>query len=509
VKAALNCTSYSDFPACDINETLFCEQENYVTKCYPNNTFNNTPHMLENQVPECGFTVCDIPEIVMAYAEDPVLSNYQYNIPIKFIWFDHIDEFGTCNGCESICYNSGNSPYVCPKSLFVDSTDGYYKYMNESYLITALNTTNSFFTSVGLDFKFSLAAKEALVFPWFPDVNGQYIPNYSPYYFCDGDILGLPTDAFNLFNSSIIDRGYLNIGIFPATVDNASPQGKSPFFWKLNQQNRDKMILLDSKFHESNVMSHEIGHYFGLFHVNGVINAHCSEYGRNGMVFGDLVADTNFSLDELDASVYDTSGEFNLTQYLQNCTSKYTAGCPTPPYRNIMSYSPEYLRTELTNLQKARMRCYADLMNTNFCSNRAVNSSSIVPLPVNITVSGSESTIMWVTPIGIPQVSSYSSQYEIEYTTTGGNTSVKTTIQDQLTKAYNITVKGTVNSASVRLIMIIDGIEYPSDWSSRYIVNVQSVKGSPRYYVSFADKVASHSLIVIVLIVALATLIII
>lgn len=135
-------------------------------------------------------------------------------------------------------------------------------------------------------------------------------------------------------------------------------------FYKLGSLS---IFITQDAFGDQSTFSHELGHFFGLFHTHGPSDRSL-EYvdGSNSHKAGDRIADTpaDPNLGQKNRAL------LNQCNYVGNILDKH--GDPyNPPVHNIMSYAEPQCRYEFTHGQYARMRQYALYFNQELGVNPA------------------------------------------------------------------------------------------------------------------------------------------
>lgn len=170
-----------------------------------------------------------------------------------------------------------------------------------------------------------------------------------------------PWDPYHYLNIYVINRSY-----FAGTASSPSSHGAA---W-------DGMAIQYTEFHQnSHVLTHEVGHYFGLFHIFGGTSG-------QGSCGDDMVADTP-------PQAYNLSCNYPV----KSCGNTVS----NDMVMNYMDYTPSSCKNMFTHGQADRMvsKLYSDrisLVNTPNCGSVGINSPSLNSVPIKLYPNPSSSS---------------------------------------------------------------------------------------------------------------------
>ncbi|MFK7949167.1 MAG: CARDB domain-containing protein [Saprospiraceae bacterium] len=254
-------------------------------------------------------------------------------------------------------------------------------------LTSAFNIVNGYYANANLYFKQCGAI--------------NYIDNSTYYDFFTSDEANI-TGANNVTN-------VINIYFFNTVTTSA---GSSLCGYAYFPGGADVIVMKNSCAINGSTLSHEIGHYFGLYHTHSTSNG--TEYvnGTNCSTTGDLLCDTPAD---------PTLGTSNVNT---SCVYTGTATDPlgatyTPDPTNIMSYSRKTCRTYMSPQQYARI-AFTNLNQRSYLSCSSGSSGSGL---INGCASASQYPAATLTPTTSWQTNSnlYAGEYSI-YNVVSGQT---------------------------------------------------------------------------------------
>ncbi|WP_204346557.1 zinc-dependent metalloprotease [Psychroserpens algicola] len=246
-------------------------------------------------------------------------------------------------------------------------------------------------------------------------------------------------------------------------------------------------------------LTHEMGHFFFLSHTHGNVNGSLTEElvdGSNCQTTGDFICDTAAD-PQLSNSKVNTSCEYIATEFDAN------GQLFNPNPRNIMSYSRQSCRNELSPQQYARI--YA-----TYQSSRAVMScpSFSVEIDADYTVACSSTldvnftdnsigATSWEWDVDGDDVIDYTTQNPNHTYTNGGAFDVTLTISDgtqSITKVFDNYIdfpRTDVSTSEINLSLTLDNFPQETSWEFRD--SSGTVLYSSPTYVSGSDNFQTFS----------------
>lgn len=174
-------------------------------------------------------------------------------------------------------------------------------------------------------------------------------------------------------------KDVINVYCFDALKIGQVPLNGYAFF---PEENKDRIMMSYDGIRDKSALSHEFGHYFGLYHT------HETEFGResvdreNCRTTGDLIcstpADPNLRMKKIVECLKSDIESTNGINCSYNCSAKDSIGqLYNPLIDNIMSYAPSACRTSLTNGQYSVIRFVAKLKRNYLKVDKTLNSNNI------------------------------------------------------------------------------------------------------------------------------------
>nr|WP_321236793.1 T9SS type A sorting domain-containing protein [uncultured Psychroserpens sp.] len=328
-------------------------------------------------------------------------------------------------------------------------------------------------------------------------MNSYFANAYLEFFLCEG-INYIDSDMF--FDYSLDEEAALT----NANVDNViniyfvnsitTTQGGGLCGYAYFPGGPETILMANSCTTNGSTLTHEMGHFFFLSHTHGNINGTLTEElvdGSNCQTTGDFICDTaadpQLSSAKVNTSCVYTAVEFDANGQLF-----------TPNPRNIMSYSRQSCRNELSLQQYARiygvyqasrsvMACPS--LNVDIDANYTLACSST--LDVNFTDNSIGAT-SWEWDVDGDDVIDYTTQNPTHTYSTGGTFDVTLTISDgvqSITKVYDEYIdfpRADVATAQISLSITLDSFPEETSWELRN--SAGTVLYSSPVYVSGTDN---------------------
>jgi PKD repeat protein len=239
----------------------------------------------------------------------------------------------------------------------------------------------------------------------------------------------------------------------------------------------ETILMANSCTTNGSTLTHEMGHFFFLSHTHGNVNGTLTEElvnGSNCQTTGDFICDTPAD-PQLSNGKVNTSCNYVATEFDAN------GQLFTPNPRNIMSYSRQACRTELSPQQYARI--YATYQASPSRQVLAcpsfdieIDASYSVACSATLDVSFTDNSIgatAWEWDIDGDDVIDYTTQNPTHTYTSGGAFDVTLTISNgtqSITKVYEEYIdfpRADVSTSEISLTLTTDSFPEQTSWELR------------------------------------------
>ncbi len=320
--------------------------------------------------------------------------------------------------------------------------------LTESQLNNAIATMNSYYSNAGLEFFLC---------------DGINYINNSNFYELESNEESSLTSANNINN--VINIYFLD------KIYNSS--GSSLCGYAYYPGGPETIMMANGCATNGSTLSHEMGHFFGLFHTHGNNNTATSS--------NELVNGSN--CDNAGDYICDTPADPTLSYSNVNTSCEYTGNDRDanndlfdPQTENIMSYSRRSCRTLFTETQYARINATYELSRSNLrCPDfypdfsADITESCDANLTVNFTES-SEGAVGWSWDVNGDGIEDYSNRNITHTYTSPGDFDVTLTITNGSTSIskvkYNYIDVGAdeIDTSEITLYLTLDNWPSETSW---------------------------------------------
>lgn len=330
-------------------------------------------------------------------------------------------------------------------------------------------------------------------------VNNYYINAGLIFFLCDGINY---IDDSSLFDFNVSDETSLlasnnidnTINIYFANSVTSS-SGSSLCGYAYFPGGPEIIIMKNSCTTNGSTLSHEIGHFFGIYHTHqGYGSTQTAELvdGSNCSVAGDFICDTPADPRLGNSNV---STDCTYTGFDRDANFEPF----TPNTKNIMSYSRKSCRTEFSTQQYARINAvyHATRSNLNCPSFNADFIADVTEIcdATSLTVNFSDNSVgatSWSWDVNGDNIEDYSIQNPTHTYTNKNDYNISLTISDgnnSITKVKNNYIKvgaKEANTTSINLTINLDGD--PSEISWKFFDENNQILDFGENYLNNADE---------------------